>query len=115
MIDYINAHGTATPNNDASEGNAVCRLFENNVPALSSTKCYTGHTLGASGAIEAIFSILALINNVAFPNLRFKEPIPGLNLLPVKAVKHLQVNNVLTNSFGFGGNCSSLVFSKILL
>jgi 3-oxoacyl-[acyl-carrier-protein] synthase-1 len=83
------------------------------VPALSSTKCYTGHTLGASGAIEAIISILALTNNVAFPNLRFADPIPGLNLFPITEVKHLTIENVLTNSFGFGGNCSSLVFSKI--
>jgi 3-oxoacyl-[acyl-carrier-protein] synthase-1 len=113
MVNYINAHGTATPNNDASEGNAVCRLFDNRVPALSSTKCYTGHTLGASGAIEAIISILALTNNVAFPNLRFADPIPGLNLFPITEVKHLTIENVLTNSFGFGGNCSSLVFSKI--
>lgn len=113
-ISYINAHGTATVNNDASEGNAVCRLFENKVPALSSTKSYTGHTLGASGAIEAIISILALKNNVVFPNLRFTEPMPGLNLFPNTGLKHPEVKNVLTNSFGFGGNCSSLVFSKIL-
>jgi 3-oxoacyl-[acyl-carrier-protein] synthase-1 len=114
QVNYINAHGTATINNDASEGNAVCRLFENKVPAISSTKSYTGHTLGASGAIEAVISILALKNNVVFPNLRFTDPIPGLNLFPNTGVRHLEVENVLTNSFGFGGNCSSLVFSKIL-
>jgi 3-oxoacyl-[acyl-carrier-protein] synthase-1 len=114
-VNYINAHGTATQNNDASEGNAVCRLFKNNIPALSSTKCYTGHTLGASGGIEAIFSILALTNGVAFPNLRFSEPIPELALIPVTEVQHFPMDNVLTNSFGFGGNCSSLVFSKILV
>jgi 3-oxoacyl-[acyl-carrier-protein] synthase-1 len=113
-ISYINAHGTATLNNDASEGNAVCRLFKNNLPALSSTKSYTGHTLGASGGIEAIFSILALTRGVAFPNLRFSEPIPELTLIPVTEVKHFQMDNVLSNSFGFGGNCSSLIFSKIL-
>ena len=112
-INYINAHGTATINNDASEGNAVCRLFNNNIPALSSTKSYTGHTLGASGSIEAIFSILALTNGVAFPNLRFSEPIPELALIPITEVQHFSINNVLSNSFGFGGNCSSLVFSKI--
>jgi 3-oxoacyl-[acyl-carrier-protein] synthase I len=114
QVNYINAHGTATINNDASEGNAVCRLFENKVPAISSTKSYTGHTLGASGAIEAVISILALKNNVVFPNLRFTDPIPGLNLFPDTGVRHLEVENVLTNSFGFGGNCSSLVFSKML-
>jgi 3-oxoacyl-[acyl-carrier-protein] synthase-1 len=114
-INYINAHGTATLNNDAAEGIAICRLFNNKIPALSSTKSYTGHTLGASGAIEAIFSILALNNGVAFPNLRFREPIPELSLIPVTEVQHFTIENVLTNSFGFGGNCSSLVFSKILL
>jgi 3-oxoacyl-(acyl-carrier-protein) synthase len=114
MVNYINAHGTATLNNDASEGNAVCRLFKDNIPVLSSTKCYTGHTLGASGSIEAIFSILALTNGVAFPNLRFSEPIPELPLIPITEVQHFPMDNVLTNSFGFGGNCSSMVFSKIL-
>jgi 3-oxoacyl-[acyl-carrier-protein] synthase-1 len=113
-VSYINAHGTATINNDASEGNALSRLFENKVPDFSSTKSYTGHTLGASGVIEAIISVLALKNNVVFPNLRFTEPIPGLSLFPVTGLKHTEVKNVLTNSFGFGGNCSSLVFSKIL-
>jgi 3-oxoacyl-[acyl-carrier-protein] synthase II len=113
-VNYINAHGTATVNNDLSEGNAVCRLFGTDIPALSSTKSYTGHTLGASGAIEAIFSILALTNGVAFPNLRFSEPIPDLNLIPINEVQHFPIDNVLSNSFGFGGNCSSLVFSKVL-
>ena len=113
-INYINAHGTATLNNDSSEGNAVCRLFKNNIPALSSTKSYTGHTLGASGGIEAVFSILSLTNDVAFPNLRFSEPISESGLIPITEVQHFPINNVLSNSFGFGGNCSSLVFSKIL-
>jgi 3-oxoacyl-[acyl-carrier-protein] synthase-1 len=113
-VNYINAHGTATINNDVSEGNAVCRLFSNHIPALSSTKSYTGHTLGASGAIEAIFSILALTNGVAFTNLRFSEPIPDLNLIPISEVQYFPIDNVLSNSFGFGGNCSSLVFSKVL-
>jgi 3-oxoacyl-[acyl-carrier-protein] synthase-1 len=111
---YINAHGTATQNNDPSEANAVCRLFGENIPAISSTKSYTGHTLGASGAIEAIFSILALANGVAFPNLRFSEPMVDIPLVPVTELQHFPMDNVLSNSFGFGGNCSSLVFSKIL-
>ena len=112
-IDYINAHGTATQNNDAAEGKAICRLFGENIPPFSSTKSYTGHTLGASGAIEAIFSILAISNNVAFPNLRFNEKIPDLSLVPATEVLDINIDNVLTNSFGFGGNCSSLLFSKI--
>ena len=113
-VSYINAHGTATLNNDPSEGNAIRRLFGNKVPAFSSTKSYTGHTLGASGGIEAVFGILSLINGVAFPNLRFSEPIPEVSLIPVTEVLYFPMDNVLSNSFGFGGNCSSLVFSKIL-
>jgi 3-oxoacyl-[acyl-carrier-protein] synthase-1 len=112
-IDYINAHGTATQNNDAAEGMAICRLFGKNIPPVSSTKSYTGHTLGASGAIEAIFSILAISNNVAFPNLRFIEKIPELSLIPITEALNGNIDNVLTNSFGFGGNCSSMIFSKI--
>ena len=112
-IDYINAHGTATQNNDAAEGKAISRLFGDSIPPFSSTKSYTGHTLGASGAIEAIFSILAISNNVAFPNLRFSEKIPDLSLIPLTKVMNININNVLTNSFGFGGNCSSMLFSKI--
>lgn len=114
MVNYVNAHGTATINNDASEGNAIRRIFDGNIPAFSSTKGYTGHTLGASGAIEAAISIMALTSNIVFPNLRFAEPIPDLNLIPVTEVKSASIEHVLTNSFGFGGNCSSLVFSKIL-
>jgi 3-oxoacyl-(acyl-carrier-protein) synthase len=113
QINYINAHGTATQNNDASEGNAIRRLFDNGIPPFSSTKSYTGHTLGASGAIEAIISIMAIKNDLAFPNLRFSEPMPGTGLIPNTEVRSLPVENVLSNSFGFGGNCSSLVFSKI--
>jgi 3-oxoacyl-(acyl-carrier-protein) synthase len=114
-VDYINAHGTATINNDVTEATAICRLFENKVPSLSSTKSYTGHTLGASGAIESIFSILSLTKSVAFPNLRFMESIPDLDLTPITEVEHFPMNHVLSNSFGFGGNCSSIVFSKIRL
>jgi 3-oxoacyl-[acyl-carrier-protein] synthase I len=112
MINYINAHGTATVNNDITEANAISRLFEDKIPALSSTKSYMGHTLGASGAVEAIISILSISHGVAFPNLRFQEPIPDLPIMPITSVLHFPIKHVLTNSFGFGGNCSSLVFSK---
>jgi 3-oxoacyl-(acyl-carrier-protein) synthase len=111
-IDYINLHGTATPNNDSSEANAIKRIFEDNTPAVSSTKSYTGHTLGASGGIEAVYSILALSNNVVFPNLRFSEAMPEIPLTPAQDVLSREINNVMSNSFGFGGNCSSLLFSK---
>jgi 3-oxoacyl-(acyl-carrier-protein) synthase len=113
QIDYINVHGTATPNNDLSEGRAIVRLFgENNVPDFSSTKPFTGHTLAAAAAIEAVYSVLAIQNNVVFPNLNFKTPMEEFNLVPQTTLKHATIEHVLSNSFGFGGNCSTLIFSK---
>jgi len=111
-VNYINAHGTATPNNDLSEGKAMKRIYGDLVPDFSSTKAYTGHTLAAAGAIEAVYSVLALQNNVMFPNLNFKTAIPELDLVPVTKVTKKPLNYVLSNSFGFGGNCSTLIFSK---
>ncbi|MDN3664851.1 beta-ketoacyl-[acyl-carrier-protein] synthase family protein [Algibacter miyuki] len=111
-ISYINAHGTATPNNDLSEGQAIKRIFGYAIPDFSSTKAFTGHTLAAAGAIEAVYSVLALQNNVMFPNLNFKTAIPELNILPVTKVTEKPIDYVLSNSFGFGGNCSTLIFSK---
>jgi len=112
-IDYINLHGTGTLNNDLSEGTAVTRLYGQNYPKLSSTKAFTGHTLGASGGIEAVFSVMAIENNCVFPNLRFANPIPEINVTPqLKFEQGLSINHVMSNSFGFGGNCSSIIFSK---
>lgn len=112
-IDYINVHGTATPNNDLSEGRAIIRIFgENNVPDFSSTKPFTGHTLAAAAAIEAVYSVLAIRNNVVFPNLNFKTPMGEFDLLPQTVLKHKKINHVLSNSFGFGGNCSTVLFSR---
>lgn len=111
-IDYINAHGTATPNNDLSEGTALKRIFEDTIPDFSSTKAFTGHTLAAAGAIEAVYSILALQKNVIFPNLNFKTTIPELQMVPITEVTEKPLEYVLSNSFGFGGNCSTLIFSK---
>lgn len=111
-IDYINAHGTATPNNDLSEGRAILRVFENQVPEFSSTKPYTGHTLAAAAAIEAVYSVLALQNNIVFPNLNFKNQMEEFNITPQTTLKEKEINHVLSNSFGFGGNCSTVIFSK---
>ena len=111
-IDYINVHGTATPNNDLSEGRAIARLFENQVPDFSSTKPYTGHTLAAAAAIEAVFSVLAIQNNIIYPNLNFETQMQEFDLIPNIEVKSKEINHVLSNSFGFGGNCSTLIFSK---
>jgi 3-oxoacyl-(acyl-carrier-protein) synthase len=112
-IDYINLHGTGTPNNDVSEGTAIQKIFGDQVPKSSSTKAFTGHTLGACGAIEAIFSVLAIEEKMIFPNLRFKTPMKELNFKPVRELMTgVEIKNVLSNSFGFGGNCSSLIFQK---
>ncbi|HLK30159.1 MAG TPA: beta-ketoacyl-[acyl-carrier-protein] synthase family protein [Puia sp.] len=113
-IDYINLHGTGTQNNDIAEGTAIKRLFEPSFPKMSSTKSFTGHTLGASGGIEAVFSALAIKHGIIYPNLRFHAQMKELPFAPeTKFLKNQQVNHVLSNSFGFGGNCSSLIFSKV--
>ncbi|AWG24696.1 beta-ketoacyl-[acyl-carrier-protein] synthase family protein [Flavobacterium kingsejongi] len=111
-IDYINAHGTATQNNDLSEGRAIERIFGTMVPDFSSTKPFTGHTLAAAAAIEAVYSILALQHGIVFPNLNFKTPMPEVALIPQTELKHKPIQHVLSNSFGFGGNCSTVLFSK---
>ncbi|SMC34679.1 beta-ketoacyl-[acyl-carrier-protein] synthase family protein [Moheibacter sediminis] len=110
-IDYINAHGTATPNNDLSEGKSLQRIF-GELPDFSSTKAFTGHTLAAAGAVEAVFSLFALKNQTVFPNLNFQNKIEDLGIIPQTETKHKEIKNVLSNSLGFGGNCSSLIFSK---
>jgi len=111
-IDYINLHGTGTPNNDSAEGTAIKRLFGPHYPPMSSTKSFTGHTLGASGGVEAVYSVLAIKHGLIYPNLRFKTPMKELLLRPEKRFLKVQkINHVLSNSFGFGGNCTSLIFS----
>ena len=113
-IDYINLHGTGTQNNDQAEGTAIERLFNPRYPKMSSTKSFTGHTLGASGGIEAVFSSLSVKQNLVYPNLRLQTPIKDFPFAAEKKLlKDEVINNVLSNSFGFGGNCSSLIFSKV--
>jgi 3-oxoacyl-[acyl-carrier-protein] synthase-1 len=113
-IDYINVHGTGTQNNDLSEGIALQKIFGEKMPEFSSTKSYTGHTLGAAGAVEAVISILSINNGILFPNLRFETPMKELNIKPLTKVrKGVEVRNILSNSFGFGGNNSTLILSKI--
>lgn len=111
-IGYINLHGTGTVNNDQSEGTAVKRLFGDSIPAVSSTKSFTGHTLGACGGIEAAFSVMAIENQCVFPNLRFQTKMNDIDIEPVTEFKNLAIDHVMSNSFGFGGNCSSIIFSK---
>jgi len=111
-IDYINAHGTATQNNDAAESVALKRIFVENVPHFSSTKSFTGHTLAAAGALEAVYSLLSINKNKIFPNLNFSEPMQETGLNPVTALQEKEIKTVLSNSFGFGGNCTSLIFAE---
>lgn len=113
-VDYINAHGTGTPNNDASESMAIKRLFGEVVPPFSSTKGATGHTLGAAGGLEAVFCALAIDQGILFPNLNFSTPIPETGLVPVTTCSKKEIYTVLSNSFGFGGNNTSLVFRKYI-
>ena len=110
-IDYINAHGTGTPNNDLSESQAVRRLFGENIPPMSSTKQFTGHTTSASGSIEAVFCILALQNGFLPVNLNWSTPMED-GIIPVHQSVKKELKHILCNAFGFGGNDSSLLISK---
>jgi 3-oxoacyl-(acyl-carrier-protein) synthase len=113
-IDYINAHGTATPNNDLSESHGIKTVFGSSVPPFSSTKSYTGHTLAASGGIEAVFAILALHHGILLPNLNFGQAIEETGLVPVKNYSEGHtIKHILSNSFGFGGNNSSIILSAV--
>jgi 3-oxoacyl-(acyl-carrier-protein) synthase len=111
QIDFINAHGTGTENNDRVEAVAMKRMFTQ-VPAFASTKANTGHTLAAAAAIEAVYCILSLCNQEVYPGLRFKNAIAVTGLVPVLSYHKMPLTHVMSNSFGFGGNCSSLIFSK---
>lgn len=113
-IDYINLHGTGTENNDLTESIAVKAVFGEKLPPVSSTKTYTGHTLAAAGAVEAVYSLLSLQHSLLFPNLRFSEPIEVTGIIPLTdIISDVPVRQVLSNSFGFGGNCTALIFSQI--
>jgi 3-oxoacyl-(acyl-carrier-protein) synthase len=111
QIDFINAHGTGTENNDSVESSVMQRLF-GTPPPFASTKSNVGHTLGAAGAVEAVYSILSLDHQEVYAGLNFQEPIPDTGLRPVQAYRKMSLQHVMSNSFGFGGNCTSLIFSK---
>ena len=116
-INYINAHGTSTPLGDEIELGAVKRLFRDDISniSMSSTKSSVGHMLGAAGAVEAIFSILSVYNNIVPPTLNLNSPCEsasGIDLVPLKA-KEMIVNMALSNSFGFGGTNASLIVGKV--
>lgn len=111
-ISFINAHGTGTENNDLAESAALKRIF-NSPPPFASTKANTGHTLGAAAAIEAVYSILSLKYQELYPAINFQAPIEETELTPLQAFEKTHVKHVMSNSFGFAGNCSSLIFSAL--
>lgn len=115
-LDYINAHGTSTPLGDMIELRAIGKLLQNNIDntSISSTKSATGHLLGAAGAIEAIYSILSIVNQIVPPTNNLLNPdneTSGFDLVPIHAKKR-SVKNVLSNSFGFGGTNASLLIGS---
>jgi 3-oxoacyl-[acyl-carrier-protein] synthase II len=115
-IDYINAHGTSTPLGDIAETIAVKRCFGEHAGklAMSSTKSMTGHLLGAAGGIEAVFSALAIHEQVAPPtaNLENQDPACDLDYVP-KTARRMTIRAALSNSFGFGGTNGTLIFSRV--
>ena len=113
-INYINAHGTGTGNNDLSESIAIRNVFGDNIPPFSSTKGFTGHTLAAAGAIEAVYCVKSIQSQAIFPNLNFSTSMQETGMVPETIYRHdVNVEYVLSNSFGFGGNCTCLIFSKV--
>ena len=112
-IDYINTHGTSTPVGDVAEINAIKTLFNSETPMISSTKSMTGHSLGATGAHEAIYSIMMINENFIAPSINIEslcDEAEGLDI--VTQTRNISINNVLSNSFGFGGTNASLVISR---
>lgn len=110
-IDYVNAHGTATPNNDLSESAALWRIFTDGMPPVSSTKAFTGHTTSASGGVEAVICVLAMLNGFIPANLHWLQTAEGL-VVPTAHTEHRVLKHILCNAFAFGGNESSLIISS---
>jgi 3-oxoacyl-(acyl-carrier-protein) synthase len=113
QISFINAHGTGTINNDVTELRGILKTF-GHIPPYCSTKAYTGHTLAAAGAIEAVYSIFSMLHGELYASLNCDTPIKEFNNAPVSSyTQHVKIDTVLSNSFGFAGNCSSLIFEKV--
>jgi len=112
-VDYINAHGTSTPVGDIAELGAIKKVFGTNAPIIGSTKSMTGHSLGATGAQEAIYSILMMKHDFIAPSINIDtlvEEAEGLKIS--QSMVEQKINAVMSNSFGFGGTNASLIFSK---
>jgi len=114
-IDYINAHGTSTPVGDVAEMGAVKEVFKEHIPAISSTKSLTGHSLGAAGVQEAIYSLLMLPTNLIAGTANLKSTDAKITGLPIVGPEahEATLNTVMSNSFGFGGTNASLIFSRV--
>lgn len=110
-IQYVNAHGTGTPSNDKSESAALRRVFGDTLPSISSTKSATGHTTSASGGIETVICILAMRNGIIPANIGFKSADAEC-VNPIEEITEKQIDNVMCNSFGFGGNDTSIIISR---
>ena len=110
-IDYVNAHGTGTPNNDQTESVALQRVFGDFIPKVSSTKSFTGHTTSASGSIEVVICLLAMNNSFVPANIGWKNPMDN-GIIPTMGAEGCEQNHVMCNSFGFGGNDSSIILSS---
>jgi 3-oxoacyl-[acyl-carrier-protein] synthase II len=116
QVDYINAHGTSTPLGDEIEVGAVKKVFGDHAYKLSmsSTKSSIGHLLGAAGSVEAIFSALAIRDNVAPPTLNLEDPSEGCDIdLVAKVAKNRKVDIVMSNSFGFGGTNACVILKRV--
>ena len=109
-VDYVNAHGTGTPDNDRAESRAIRRVFPDSVPPFSSTKRIFGHTLGAAGAIEAVVSVHCIRDGFLPANVGFQTPDPECGLVPLQTSSEVRPRRVLSHSFGFGGTNSVLCF-----
>jgi 3-oxoacyl-[acyl-carrier-protein] synthase-1 len=113
-VDYLNAHGTSTPVGDAAELQAIHEVFDGKAPLISSTKSLSGHSLGASGVHEAIYSLLMLEHGFVAPSINIGQLDPHAAGLPIaREMIERPLNTVMSNSFGFGGTNASLVFGKL--
>lgn len=110
-IQYVNAHGTATPNNDQVEYTGLEKVFKT-IPAYQSTKSYTGHTLGAAGALESTIGILCMNHEEVCASINYETPLTENQIAPILQNSKISIDYFMTNSFGFAGNCTSLIFSR---
>ena len=112
-MDYINPHATSTPVGDVAETNAIHRVFGENGPYISATKCLTGHSLGAAGVQEAIYSLIMMDRGFVAPSINITELDPELPKVNIaRSMVETELTSIMSNSFGFGGTNGSVIFSK---